>query len=469
MLFALAYGSFGDLIETAKLAVQIAAFLRNGRKLSQERLALATELKTLNSQLITLTFVASGVHIDPLCTHSLSVVACIRSEVESCHKVLVQFLNELHKPRGILGSIAQAINEESKLEKFRNELSRPLNTIRTLMLTLNLIASKGVSSQLNGAILQLEVLRYPVLSIGPQILAVGDKVDLYGDRLAAVHEAVLKLPIPRGISDDILFVVDPIGGNIPISLRYCHVYADVDRILKAHLINRPEAGARYIERGDYHIVSDDGATILPVEFARRVRAGMEVEMSIIQRKPRNPRWTNAQCPHCHHHNVDEAGNGWFKCGNTTCAKKYRIDLLAEEDMDKIEEIQEIVSPQISLTRGKPERQAKPEESFRLVHIYTTPSTRMPRPPRRIRKGNLPPLQIPAPPPPKPRHPVQDWATWQPDPYLPGSPGLFGPRSPRSHQVMDQSDSESDVPSPGFEERFNREFFFPRLYGSSRLY
>jgi hypothetical protein len=51
------------------------------------------------------------------------------------------------------------------------------------------------------------------------------KVDLYGVRLDAVHEAVLKLPIPRGVVDDLLSVVDPVGGEIPISLRYCHVYS----------------------------------------------------------------------------------------------------------------------------------------------------------------------------------------------------------------------------------------------------
>jgi hypothetical protein len=30
--------------------------------------------------------------------------------------------------------------------------------------------------------------------------------------------------IPRGIQDHIFWVIDPVGGSIPISLRYCQTY-----------------------------------------------------------------------------------------------------------------------------------------------------------------------------------------------------------------------------------------------------
>ncbi|KAJ7117212.1 hypothetical protein C8R43DRAFT_108534 [Mycena crocata] len=352
MFFALAYGSFGDLLETAKLAVKIVQILRDGRKLSGERLALAVELQTLNNYLITVGSIASGVRVDPLCTRSLYVVACIRSEVDSCRTILTRILQQLGKPRGIFGIIALAIGEESELARLRSEISRPLGSIRTLMLTLNLIASQGIGAQLNGAILQLEQIGPQVQNVGSEVTAVGDKianrVNLYGDRLAAVHEAILKLPISRGVTDDILIVVDPIGGNIPISLRYCHVYADVDRIIKAHLLHRPEAGGRYIERGDYHIVSgEEATTILPVEFARKIKPGMQVEMSIIKRRRDQQGQVNTRCQHCGCDNANESGNGWFKCTNTICGRKYRFDYANAGDMveDNIEDIEEIMSPQ----------------------------------------------------------------------------------------------------------------------------
>jgi hypothetical protein len=31
--------------------------------------------------------------------------------------------------------------------------------------------------------------------------------------------------IPRGICDHIFWVIDPVGGSIPVSLRYCQAYA----------------------------------------------------------------------------------------------------------------------------------------------------------------------------------------------------------------------------------------------------
>jgi hypothetical protein len=139
MLFALAYGSFGDLLETAKLAVKIVAVLHHGSKLSQERSILVAELKALNSHLITLAVIASGVHVDPSCSHSLSVVACVRSEVDSCRTVLTRFLIKLSTPRKGFQAITSVLTEESDLARFRNELARPLDMIRTLMLTLNLL------------------------------------------------------------------------------------------------------------------------------------------------------------------------------------------------------------------------------------------------------------------------------------------------------------------------------------------
>ncbi|KAJ7696039.1 hypothetical protein B0H17DRAFT_1054686 [Mycena rosella] len=193
LTFALAYGSFGDLLETAKLVAKIVAFLCNGRKLSQERGALVAELETLNDHLTTLTFVASNVHINPSCTRSLSVVTGIRSEVELSRLLLIPFLNKLSAPRGLFSDIVLALTEESRLAKFRKEISRPLNTIRTLMVTLNLVASQGISAQLLGAISQLE----RVQNVGSQVLAVGDKMDLYGKHLAAIYDAVVKAPIAK--------------------------------------------------------------------------------------------------------------------------------------------------------------------------------------------------------------------------------------------------------------------------------
>jgi hypothetical protein len=138
MSSAFSYGSFGDLIETARLAVKIVRILRDGGKMSRERLALAADLQTLNSDLIILECVASGVPLDPSCPRFLSVLLRIRSEVDLCRAILAQFLENLSVPRGILGNIFLAVVEDNELAKFRGLISVPLNNIHTLILTLNL-------------------------------------------------------------------------------------------------------------------------------------------------------------------------------------------------------------------------------------------------------------------------------------------------------------------------------------------
>ncbi|KAJ7671150.1 hypothetical protein B0H17DRAFT_1209101 [Mycena rosella] len=166
MSFALAYGSFGDLLETAKLAVKVAKFLREGGKMSLERQALATELQTLNNDLILLTFIASGMRLDPSSTSS-GVAIRIRAEVQKCRITLIQFLDKITPCKGLLGTIRAALLEGSELARFKTEISKPLKAISMLMSILNLAASQEVGPQLNGVGLQVERLedRFETLSL----------------------------------------------------------------------------------------------------------------------------------------------------------------------------------------------------------------------------------------------------------------------------------------------------------------
>ncbi|KAJ7478643.1 hypothetical protein B0H11DRAFT_2194236 [Mycena galericulata] len=108
-------------------------------------------------------------------------------------------------------------------------------------------------------------------------------------------------------------------------------------ILNGYLRCRPQAGGRYVERGDYSIVSEDDSPIVPVKFAQDVKAGMLLEMSI-----RLHMWLlasflntiqNITCPGCGCLNAITKENGWLKCA--TCARNYHQDL------------EEIVSPQLA--------------------------------------------------------------------------------------------------------------------------
>ncbi|KAJ7774416.1 hypothetical protein B0H14DRAFT_2964918 [Mycena olivaceomarginata] len=158
--------------------------------------------------------------------------------------------------------------------------------------------------------------------------------------------------VPRGIPEDMFFVMDPEGVYIAVQLHYCPDYWALHEFIKTCL--RRKAGARYVERGDYSIVSEDGSFIVPARFAETVKAGMLLEISILQRQVQN-RIDTVQ-----HTTQATTGNGWFKCANPTCARTYRID---EQNQD----LEEIVRPQLQQLHNGEER-----KSFRRVHIHIMP-------------------------------------------------------------------------------------------------
>jgi hypothetical protein len=92
---------------------------------------------------------------------------------------------------------------------------------------------------------------------------------------------------------------------------------ELERILKACLAGRPGAGTRYVERGEYGVVFNDGfkdgGFITPVNFTEKVEAGIQLEVSILERRVRDEIGTNQNiCPHCRCPRPEEAGCGWYK-------------------------------------------------------------------------------------------------------------------------------------------------------------
>lgn len=68
------------------------------------------------------------------------------------------------------------------------------------------------------------------MNVRDGVAEVGGEVSLWIDllrgletQLAQVALAVIS-HVPRGVSDHLFWVMDPVGGYIPVSLRYCHDY-----------------------------------------------------------------------------------------------------------------------------------------------------------------------------------------------------------------------------------------------------
>ncbi|KAJ7728786.1 hypothetical protein B0H14DRAFT_3000610 [Mycena olivaceomarginata] len=192
--------------------------------------------------------------------------------------------------------------------------------------------------------------------LSAEVSRMGSEIRRVGTDVQTVQQAIHKLS-PRDISDPFFYVRNPLGERIPILLSHYHIFDDLDRILRAYLYKRPDAGSTYVERGDYSIVSTDGAIIPRLKLRGELRAGIEFDMSIIKREHWRP--TTRACPHCHKIDRDAVEGSWVNCSNVTCGTRYQVS-----------KIEEISSPQISRRgRAAPVRQEDQAESFRLVQIF----------------------------------------------------------------------------------------------------
>ncbi|KAJ7687323.1 hypothetical protein B0H14DRAFT_3534071 [Mycena olivaceomarginata] len=147
--------------------------------------------------------------------------------------------------------------------------------------------------------------------------------------------------VPRGVIQDMFFVMDPGGSYIAVQMQFCPDYAAFHELMKTYL--RGRAASRYVERGDYSIVLEDGSFIVPARFPETIQAGVRIEMSILQRQVQNHSDTvqNTTCPHCSWPQATRTGNGWFQCSSTACARNYRIE-------EQNEDVEELLSPQLQV-------------------------------------------------------------------------------------------------------------------------
>ncbi|KAJ6592778.1 hypothetical protein B0H19DRAFT_9616 [Mycena capillaripes] len=168
---------------------------------------------------------------------------------------------------------------------------------------------------------------------------------------------------PHGIFDPVFFVMDPLGRAITIQRSHCEAFIDLDRIVKASLHGRRQAGSEYVERGDYNIVSANGAIIRPSALTGAVKAGSQFDMSIIKRRRNYIRPDyRQQCPHCEHRSHDTAiYDGWVCCSNAGCGQKFQIyDAAVNFESKKVDS----APHESSLSQNR----RKISEMFRLIQI-----------------------------------------------------------------------------------------------------
>ncbi|KAJ7256971.1 hypothetical protein C8J57DRAFT_1721272 [Mycena rebaudengoi] len=154
---ALTFGSFGDILEAARIAKRIVDLLRKGTASYQRQKLIAT-LEEMCNDMARMTFVFDAGHF----TEKL------RAEVHLCRSLLDGFNTKInsHEAAGFLGSLRKAwmvAVEEKELASWRAQISERRTALHHLLLSQHGIQLHEVGEQLG--------------RVGSQVQYVGSRVD----------------------------------------------------------------------------------------------------------------------------------------------------------------------------------------------------------------------------------------------------------------------------------------------------
>ncbi|KAJ6536782.1 hypothetical protein DFH09DRAFT_1091256 [Mycena vulgaris] len=331
-VLAFGFGSFGDILAAVQLAVRIAIILRQSGN-SIECAETEKELKALSGDLDLADRTlqqTSGSSLAPF------VAARIRDEVVQCHKLMARFFMKITAPQSFVQKIRWAASQEKELAKFRTQINERRSALGLVMDVINSLGCRGalmavrdridgIGGQVRQGHTLIQDVHNGVNNVAQRLDEVGGQVrqghSLIQDgvsgllqQLATYHEQVVAIikHVPDGISEAMFVVISPIG--IPRSRSHF-----APRL--TYMRGRKEAGGRYVERGDYRIISPEGDIINPPAFIRTLKAGVRLEMSIVK-------WggsTLYKCPQCKSpvlasiHVVAH----WTTCQNPNCGSRFR--------------------------------------------------------------------------------------------------------------------------------------------------
>ncbi|KAJ7044729.1 hypothetical protein C8F04DRAFT_595450 [Mycena alexandri] len=318
-VFTLAYGSLGDIVSTAQLVIKIVELLRRSGPPSGAWIETETELKALGSELTHLTLhQAPGPFISQR----------IQQEVSRCHLVMTRFFAKISASQGLVRKIMWAVTEEKELAAFRTQVIERRTALSVLVGLLNSGALKAVRDRVNEV---AEAVGSQLQTVGGQVEAVGGQVATanaeigHGNALIRhVHENLAQqfetyqkqilaviTHVPHGLAEETFIVISPIGVPIPISLVYCTSFEVLDLLLKTYLCGKREAGSRYVDRGDYSLISSNGEVSAPSQLIGTIKGSMCLEMSIVKRV--SDASLREKCPQCGHtcQNLEPTDAGWI--------------------------------------------------------------------------------------------------------------------------------------------------------------
>jgi hypothetical protein len=129
---ALTFGSFGDILEAARIAKRIVDVLRKGSGVSHRRQTLIATLEGMCEDMSRLTFVFNAGHFTDR----------LWAEVDLCRSLLDEFSAKINSYeaaglRGLLGSLWMVAVEEKELASWRAQILERRAALRDLLCSYN--------------------------------------------------------------------------------------------------------------------------------------------------------------------------------------------------------------------------------------------------------------------------------------------------------------------------------------------
>ncbi|KDR76600.1 hypothetical protein GALMADRAFT_452002 [Galerina marginata CBS 339.88] len=298
-VFAFTAGSLGDILATAGLIAPIIQVLYDNRNVSKECDTLATELRSLQQVLILTQFALQHYESTPL-GEPLARFVC--PEVVQCHMALVEF--------------------SDKIASFRESLaSTSISNLWRRVVWAAFGETESLTAKLSGHRLKLALLLASMNSL--EFLHQGPSAS-HGT--SVVNET--SYSSQARIRDKMICVVDPLGDTIPIPILFCSSWENFHYVLNGYSQNR--VSQAYVERGDYKIILPDGRLLPRSYFAKAVKEGVVLEISIVVKfQMTNAIGTEAkiQCPRCSFINAE--ARSWRQKRCSRCSCHFNIDFLSE--------------------------------------------------------------------------------------------------------------------------------------------
>ncbi|KDQ57516.1 hypothetical protein JAAARDRAFT_78672 [Jaapia argillacea MUCL 33604] len=305
MSFSFAFGSFGDLVSLANMALQIAKALNDSTGASYGCQCLLVELNTLSEAL---KLADCAMKLAPL---PPEVVNCLIHETDRCRETMEEFHDQIKGYQKALASsgssggikgkfssswrkICWGLFKKGDVVAFTDKLCRHRATlVRSHTVRANAIADADMILSMSLLSTLTEEGRHTGLLLAGLVEEIRRNESSARVTLGEIHTTIRQLPAFVGYTLD-----------NAVQLFHAHM----------QLYFKDRAGKRPIEIKGYEVVADDDERhVLSNDWAMTVKSGMTLQMGIVLRQHGVIDWR--RCPRCLYvQDVDELRlNSWVEC------------------------------------------------------------------------------------------------------------------------------------------------------------